>query len=70
MSTYNNISCGSKSCDFEPPCICINSGVLTVTNYHSDYSGALIINNATGSKKRKINYKRKNHEPRTNNKST
>ena len=46
MGTYNNIKCCSKSCDFEPPCLCINTGSLTITNYRSDYSGALIINNA------------------------
>jgi len=55
MGTYNNIKCGSKSCDFEPPCLCINTGSLTITNYRSDYSGALIINNAISNKKNKEN---------------
>ena len=55
MGTYNNIKCGSKSCDFEPPCLCINTGSLTITNYRSDYSGALIISNAISNKKNKEN---------------
>ena len=54
--TYSyNIGCGSKSCDFQPPCFCRSAGALTVTSV-----GGIIIDDAIGSNKirRKIRKQR------------
>jgi|TARA_R100000030_G_scaffold22436_2_gene16170 hypothetical protein len=46
QNTYSySIGCGSKSCDFQPPCFCRSAGALTVTSVGG------IIDNAIGSNK-------------------
>jgi len=47
-----NTYCGSRRCDFEGLCFCTDSGALTVICGDDLWIGALIINNAIGSKRK------------------